>query len=248
MISASEMRGLITAYACARSHFSIRNSRLLSTQRNKAGVSLKQGTDSVEIKWKRRDDSVPSFWSKFHHIWLRDNCQCSECYHPQTQQRLVDTLTISADLRPRSVQLCENSGSIHRDSLAVEWEDGHQSNYPLAWLKAHSYESQEEGQRPESAIELDSNGVATWGREISRAPPVVDYGRFMNDERAWLEWSDKVDQRGFCFIDGIPHEPLFSRRVLERIGVLRNTFYGDFWDIEMTARPADDMEHGYAPT
>ena len=111
---------------------------------------------------------------------------------------------------------------------------------------AHSYESQREEQRSESALEPESR-VATWGREISSAPPVVDYSSFMKDDRALLEWSDKVDEHGFCFIDGIPLEPLFSKRVLERIGVLRNTFYGDFWDIEATAKPADDMEHGYAP-
>jgi trimethyllysine dioxygenase len=235
----------------ARSHrntFSIRNSRLVSIHLEKTRVSLKQGTDSVEIKWKRKDDSLPGFWSKFHHIWLRDNCHCSDCYHPQTHQRLLDTLTINADLRPRSVQLYENSGSIdHDDSLAVEWEDGHRSNYPLAWLKAHSYESQGEEQQSKSALGLES-GMATWGREISGAPPVVDYGRFMEDEHAWLEWSDKVEQLGFCFVDGIPLEPLYSRRVLERIGVLRNTFYGDFWDVEMTTRPADDMDYGYAHT
>lgn len=226
----------------------LRNSRhLLNVHFEKAGVSVKQGTDSVEIKLKRRDDSVPNFWNKFHHIWLRDNCQCSDCYHPQTHQRLVDTLKINADLRPKLVQLHGNSGSTESDTcLAVEWEDGHRSNYPLEWLMAHSYESQREEQRSEGALEPESR-VATWGREISSAPPVVDYSSFMKDDRALLEWSDKVDEHGFCFIDGIPLEPLFSRRVLERIGVLRNTFYGDFWDIEATAKPADDMEHGYAP-
>lgn len=236
-----------TTYACGyRNPFSLRNSRYLSIHFEKAGVSLKQGTDSVEINWKRKDDSVPNFWDKFHHMWLRDNCQCSECYHPETHQRLLDTLKISADLRPRSVQLYENSGSIDSDGLAVEWEDGHRSNYPLAWLKAHSYDSQGEEQQSESPIELEGR-VATWGREISSAPPVVEYDSFMKDDRALLEWSDKVAQHGFCFIDGIPLEPLFSRRVLERIGVLRNTFYGDFWDFEATTNPADDMEHGYAP-
>ena len=244
------MWAALSTYACRyRKLFSIRNSRHLNTiiSLEKAGVSLKQGTDSVEITFKRRDDSVPSFWSKFHHIWLRDNCQCSECYHPGTRQRLLDTLKIGANLRPRSVRLLENSGPTEGDSLVVEWEDGHCSNYPLAWLKVHSYERHGQAEQ-QSELSLEVEGVVTtWGREISSVPPVVEYGSFMEDDRALLEWSDKVDQYGFCYIDGIPLEPLFSRRVLERIGVLRNTFYGDFWDIEVTAKPTSDLEHGYAP-
>ena len=30
-----------------------------------------------------------------HNIWLRDHCRCSECYHPVTKQRLLDTFDVS---------------------------------------------------------------------------------------------------------------------------------------------------------
>ena len=216
-----------------RNLFSLQNSRHLSVHVEKTGVSLKQGTDSVEIKWNRKDDAISSFRGKFHHMWLRDNCQCTECYHPETHQRLLDTLMISIDIRPKSVELGGNTGS--SDTLTIEWEDGHRSNYPLEWLQTHSYEQHE------TPLE---GGVATWGREISSAPPVVSYDSFMKDDRAFLEWSDKVDRHGFCFIEGIPLEPLFSRQVMERIGVLRNTFYGDFWDIEVNSKSDGDVEHG----
>ena len=229
-------------YVCGYRSLCLRNSRHLSAHLEKAGVSLKQGTDSVEIKWKRRDDTASSYWSKFHHIWLRDNCQCVRCYHPETHQRLLDTLMVSTDVRPRSVELSESRGS-GSHTVMIEWEDGHRSSYPLAWLKTHSYERQGEEQQSETALQLEGR-VTTWGREISGAPPVVDYNSFMKDEQAFLEWSDKMDRHGFCFVSGIPLEPLFSRRVLERMGVLRNTFYGDFWDFEGTSKPTHHMEHG----
>lgn len=37
-----------------------------------------------------------------HYIWLRDNCRCSECFHPYTKQRLLDTFQVSYRL-PTSV-------------------------------------------------------------------------------------------------------------------------------------------------
>lgn len=30
-----------------------------------------------------------------HNIWLRDHCRCSECFHPVTKQRLLDTFDVS---------------------------------------------------------------------------------------------------------------------------------------------------------
>jgi hypothetical protein len=34
-------------------------------------------------------------WNHFSHaIWLRDHCSCSECYHAETHQRLLDPLKV----------------------------------------------------------------------------------------------------------------------------------------------------------
>jgi len=29
-----------------------------------------------------------------HGVWLRDHCQCPQCHHPETQQRLLDTFSV----------------------------------------------------------------------------------------------------------------------------------------------------------
>lgn len=179
-------------------------------------------------------------------MWLRDNCQCPECYHPETHQRLVDVLKISADLRPKLVELddrVETEKSSICTALKVEWEDGHQSVYPLLWLQHHTYESQSEKPHLE-APPGGGVGLTLWGKEISEAPPVVTYERFMKDDQTFLEWSDKVDQYGFCFIDGIPLETRYSKQVLERIGVLRHTFYRDFWDYEANSNVNVELDHG----
>lgn len=35
-----------------------------------------------------------------HNIWLRDHCRCSDCYHPVTKQRLLDTFDVSSLTSP----------------------------------------------------------------------------------------------------------------------------------------------------
>lgn len=52
--------------------------------------------------------------SRFHHIWLRDHCRCPVCYHPKTKQRLLNTFSLPADIRPLSLE-ATNEG------LRVTW-------------------------------------------------------------------------------------------------------------------------------
>ena len=151
-------------------------------------------------------------------------------------------LAIDPKLRPKWVELKDPSD----ESVAmvtVEWEDGHKSTYPVTWLKGHSYEWQ--GER--SPSEDSARGAAfptVWGQEISATPPLVKYDGFVDDDCVFLEWSDNVDQFGFCFIDGVPLEADSTKRLLERVGVLRHTFYGDFWDFEVNSRPKNELEMG----
>ncbi len=43
--------------------------------------------------------------TELHHLWLRDNCECSECVHPQTRERLLDTFALDPDVAPMSVDV-----------------------------------------------------------------------------------------------------------------------------------------------
>jgi trimethyllysine dioxygenase len=38
------------------------------------------------------------------HLFLRENCRCSECLHDLTQQRLVDVFNLPLDIRPSSTE------------------------------------------------------------------------------------------------------------------------------------------------
>ena len=60
-----------------------------------AATGLTTGASAVTVAWA--DGSAPS---DFHHLWLRDNCACAECRHPDTWERTLDTYSLPLDIAP----------------------------------------------------------------------------------------------------------------------------------------------------
>src|SRR5262245_19759793 len=77
-------------------------------------------------------DWVDGHHSVFHFIWLRDNCNCTQCRHANGQ-RLLDTAAIPPDIAPA------RPAQASQDELAIEWFGGHLSRYSAGWLRAHCY-------------------------------------------------------------------------------------------------------------
>src|SRR5438067_1735246 len=90
-------------------------------------LQLKQVNNRLVIEW------ADGHHSEFHYIWLRDNCGCELCRHPNGQ-RLLDTASIPADVAPAELSQTTNQ------DIAIEWRPGgHRSLYQTAWLRAHCY-------------------------------------------------------------------------------------------------------------
>lgn len=68
----------------------------------------------------------------FPFTWLRDNCQCKECFHPQSEARLI----ICKEFNVNEELVGANYAD---DNLRVAWESGHVSNFPLTWLKTRNF-------------------------------------------------------------------------------------------------------------
>lgn len=190
--------------------------------------SCSQHGDCVVLHWGASPQQHGP-WSKYHFFWLRDNCMCPQCYHPDTNQRLVDVITVPMDLKPQQLELVKDSGL-----LRVEWEDGHVSEYPAAWLMRNSYESEGlDSVREQSGTGED---VVLWGKEIAGNPPEAEYSKVMQNDRELLECLRIFKKYGFCFIKGTPASASGSRELIETMfGVIRTTFYGSFWDHVSTA-------------
>lgn len=92
----------------------------------------------------------------FHYRWLRHWCDRER--HPVTRERTLDSSEVADEVFPLEA-------SVEEGALRVRWSpDGHESEYPLAWLDAHAYARDRAAAPPPSsdlaAVELSSVGAA----------------------------------------------------------------------------------------
>ncbi|KAG9300097.1 hypothetical protein G9A89_000837 [Geosiphon pyriformis] len=66
--------------------------------------------------------------SSYNYIWLRDNCQCSKCIHPDSKQKLHSSAQIPLDIRPVSAIVKSSSTTIIKndhddtDTIEIIWD------------------------------------------------------------------------------------------------------------------------------
>jgi gamma-butyrobetaine dioxygenase len=102
--------------------------------------------------------------SRFHPLWLRDNCPCPECRH-ESGQRLLDTRSLPDDLSVVSI-----------DGTTVTFSDGHASVFDPDWLHTHAAPTEPRTRR-------------LWGAELQDELPVFAYDGPLRD---WLSAVDEL--------------------------------------------------------
>jgi len=174
------------------------------------------------------DHHVTLIWdeghrSAFHHLWLRDNCDCSECVHPQTRERLLDTFALAPDVAPE--RLCADS-----ETLTVDWTDGHRgSRYALSWLREHCSCAQcRSSRRPRHRH---------WGAELAAALPEIDYADVVADDVALLRFVETVWTDGVAFVRRAPTCEDALRTLATRVGHVRATNFGPEFHVEAMIEP-----------
>ena len=64
-----------------------------------AKAQLQDDTQMLEVSWSDRSVDL------YPYIWLRDNCQCSECLIAGTQDRSVYVFDYVKRVRPRTLEV-----------------------------------------------------------------------------------------------------------------------------------------------
>ena len=174
----------------------------------------------LQVHWSdaRQPTTLPLFW-------LRENCPCPACLHPETRQRLVDTLRIPRDISARDIR-------VHADgrALQVTWEqDAHVSDFSTEFLGALRSD-------PEHLpIEIE-----TWdAQSFATHTPAVPYEGYLGDDAVLGQFLAQVARHGFCFVEGAPATPEATRAVAQRISYIRETIFGGYWDFTANMEHAD---------
>ncbi|KFY14540.1 hypothetical protein V492_02566 [Pseudogymnoascus sp. VKM F-4246] len=165
-----------------------------------------------------------------YRLWLRDACSCSLCVDPSTRQKVFETPKIPSNISYKSVTESKDGKSI-----SVTWENDipgfapeHTSTYEKKELER--YDNNPVAVENLQANEADSYKI--WNRDqVSEKIQFIDYDKSMEDDKTLYEVLKQLRLYGLVFIKNVPGEN-GPAAMGKRIGRLRDTFYGETWDVK----------------
>ncbi|XP_026739149.1 gamma-butyrobetaine dioxygenase-like [Trichoplusia ni] len=154
---------------------------------------------------------------QFPNVWLRENCQCEQCYHKSAQSRILDWSKFDLNVKPKYVSKDQNS-------LQVTWEDGHSSQYNLNWLKFRGFTP--ENQKTYSETIYKPKQI-TWHTEnFDEIFSKHDYNEILSSNEALYNWLYKLSVYGVALIQNTPDSDTAIDAVVNKIGFTKRTHYG----------------------
>lgn len=162
--------------------------------------------------------------SLYPHVWLRENCQCNECYNHDAIARTFLVEELDLNIKPKEIQV--KNGDLH-----ITWPDGHVGTFSGQWLHQRAF-SEEARAKQRSRFSLKK---VFWGSDFK--VPEVDYKLAMTDDRALLEWLVILERYGIVLVKNAPIQkgPVIS--FINRLGFVRPTHYGSEYDLITVIAP-----------
>ncbi|KAI9490583.1 hypothetical protein BDB00DRAFT_837149 [Zychaea mexicana] len=195
-------------------------------------LSTKADKDAIHVKWNNNATATSSDYS---YLWLRDNCQCSECVHPDNRQKLHSSADVPLDIAPTSVKLEGDMAVIvwnkplrHQQETGTAAEQ-HVSQYPMEFLER--YASRESSE----AFRFNHIRPQTWHKDQYKLK-WVSYDDYMNTDQGLHEVVQRLYNYGLVFLDNVPVKDESVTTVAERIGPIQETFYGRDFDVKNIAK------------
>ncbi|XP_054442223.1 gamma-butyrobetaine dioxygenase [Pteronotus mesoamericanus] len=172
------------------------------------------GAHLMQILWH---DGTESFYPA---VWLRDNCQCPNCYLDSAKARkfLVESLDVNIGIK---------DVSFDRKRVLITWPNEHYSEFEAEWLKKRCFSQQA---REKLQTELFFPECQYWGSELQL--PTLNFGDVLiSDEHAY-KWLSSLKKVGIVRLTGASNKRGEVLKLGKRIGFLYLTFYGHTWQVQ----------------
>ncbi len=159
--------------------------------------------------------------SIFHYIWLRDNCTCRHCGDRSGGHRYLELNDVDAEIAPAKISLSADG------SLIIEWQgDNHVTQYSPTWLRAHCYSVEARTERQHKPV--------LWDAALSGKSPLWNYPDISQDKKVRFRMFEQIRDYGFAFISNVPAEENEIARLAGLFGFVRQTHYGQIFDLIST--------------
>lgn len=210
---------------------------------------------------------------QFSSTWLRDSCRCQACVHPPTQEKQLNCAQIDPKIQPLSWDVENNAQLLEVFWPQSARRPPHASTYSAEWLHQFTQVFQpkeREAERPEPAVVSTAtapdaaamavpqphdeitdeayinkkSSVILWNRdEIEENPPELEYEDFMGTRAGLKKMLKNVCKYGISILKGVPLHEHDIISVARRMGYIRETGYGQTFDVRYNADPKTHLSY-----
>lgn len=184
--------------------------------------------------WSLSEDALVLAWpdgrtASYNFFWLRDNC--IGAFHPDTEERMSDLLSVPDGLRARDV-------AIVGDRLSIAWSgDAASSEFDLTWLWQHR-----PGARPADPAAIEPRLWQRIGEPFHRQ----DAATLLASDFALCDWLAALVEHGVAFVSGLAGDADAGLAVAARIGVIQETHFGRTFEVVSVPKPNSQAYTAFA--
>lgn len=182
------------------------------------------------VRISHADDAVVLHWSDGREdhcsaLWLRDNCACGRCRHPQTYERTH--LFIDHGRPTIATAAVDGNGGLEVGFRSTE--ESHVSRYTAGWLRRQGGGAAATLHHPPEP--------QLWDGRLAGQLTVIDHHDYMTSGDALRNWIDALQRTGIVLMRGVPQAPGQLRGITQRIGPVRGSNFGEYYDVISMPNP-----------
>jgi gamma-butyrobetaine dioxygenase len=163
--------------------------------------------------------------SRFHVLWLRDNCACPECRHPVALERTY----IFIDHATPEISFARLGSNADIEVTFQQGTERHISCYSPGWLRTHD--------PADSIAKAGDYRVRVWDETIAERLARVDYDGYMKHPEGVRAWISALKVDGIVLLQGVPPVSRQLLEVAKRIGPVRASNFGEYYDVISMSQP-----------
>lgn len=156
-------------------------------------------------------------------IAVRDACLCDMCIDPHSGQKNFKTTDIPLQIRARDIKLASKG-------IEIEW------SCDIPGFESHkSYISHEVFSSILSSNPSENLNLVLWNQiKLADNFPSLqfDYNEYLGQQNLLYQVVSKLKTWGIVFITGAPLHEKAVENIALRLGPIRNSFYGETWDVK----------------
>ncbi|XP_018023988.1 gamma-butyrobetaine dioxygenase [Hyalella azteca] len=185
-----------------------------------ARVSSLPEQKMLEVEWAEGGRSI------YPWLWLRDNCQCDQCFHPVSLSRTSFLQDLDLNVAPKSFELTEDGFT-----LSIHWTDGHSSRHEAPWLHVRAFQAEQ--RRARDLVHKIPRKF--WPPQL----PEANWEEVMQSDASLLQWLLLLETYGLVVMKSAPQQQGRIRELAERVAFVKRTHYGEDFSVIVKPDPSN---------